>query len=128
MIVPMKKAKLVVLQEDKEKLLKSLQKASVLMLITNDEVSSEDSSNEEAILQRTEQSLKLIKKYREKDSFIRQRTIVSETDFHQLDSRQVETLAEIEDVQTLISTLEGEMKDFRRRFPIIYLGKTSTLS
>ena len=61
MIVPMKKAKLVVLQEDKEKLLKSLQKASVLMLITNDEVSSEDSSNEEAILQRTEQSLKLIK-------------------------------------------------------------------
>jgi vacuolar-type H+-ATPase subunit I/STV1 len=60
MIVPMKKAKLVVLQEDKEKLLKSLQKASVLMLITNDEVSSEDSSNEEAILQRTEQSLKKI--------------------------------------------------------------------
>jgi len=71
MIIAMKKATLVALKEEKEKLLTSLQRYGELMLITPDaSVRGEtDSAEAEAILQRSEKSLQLIKKFIAKKGF-----------------------------------------------------------
>lgn len=108
MIVPMKKAKLVVLQEDREKLLRSLQQASVLMLIPTEEALPGDASREEAILQRTEKSLKLMKKYREKPGLIRELQFIDYDEFVRIDPQKEGLLSEIEAVDAKIAALNNE--------------------
>lgn len=109
MIVPMKKAKLVVMKDDKEKLLRSLQKAGVFMPIPlEDSETAGDASQEEALLQRTEKSLNLIKQYREKKGLIRNETVVGLDEFTHLNPERGEILAEIEEIDTQIAQLEAE--------------------
>lgn len=109
MIVPMKKAKLVVMKDDKERLLQSLQKAGVFMPIPlPDGEPADDAAQEEALLQRAQKSLSLIKRFREKEGLARELTIVGEDDFVNLDPRSQEMLSEIEGIDSRIAELEAE--------------------
>ncbi|MDD4000362.1 MAG: V-type ATPase 116kDa subunit family protein, partial [Bacilli bacterium] len=105
----MKKAKLVVMKDDKEKLLSSLQKAGVFMPIpTEEKVPAGDASLEEALLQRTEKSLKVIGRYREKKGFVRQETLVGYEEFINVEYDKAKKLDEIEEIDERISHLETE--------------------
>ncbi|HOW38605.1 MAG TPA: hypothetical protein PLZ76_06810, partial [Bacillota bacterium] len=68
MIIPMKKAVLVALKEDKDALLVSLQRSGEMMLVPprEDLVAETDAQREEALLQRAEKSLQLLKKMTDK--------------------------------------------------------------
>ncbi|NLD26551.1 MAG: V-type ATP synthase subunit I [Acholeplasmataceae bacterium] len=108
MIVPMKKAKLVVLQEDREKLLRSLQHASVLMLISTEEAAIGDAGKEEAFLQRTEKSLRLMKKYREKPGLIRELQFIDYDEFVSVDPQKEGLLTETEMIDEKTTLLKNE--------------------
>jgi V/A-type H+-transporting ATPase subunit I len=109
MIVPMKKAKLVVMKDDKEKLLRSLQKAGVFMPIpTGEAETAGDASKEEALLQKTDKSLKLVERFREKKGFIRPLNLVGYDDFIKVDPEHENILTEIEETDARISHLENE--------------------
>lgn len=116
MIVPMKKAKLVVMKDDKDKLLKSLQKAGVFMPIppADSEVAG-DSSQEEVLLQRAEKSLKLIERFREKKGLIRDEVRVGYEEFVNVDHKREEILSEIEEIDVKIEQLESEIETFEEQ-------------
>jgi V/A-type H+-transporting ATPase subunit I len=66
----MKKAHIVVLSEDKSALLESLQRYGELMLIASEDVQNNiDASTEDALMQRAEKSISLVKKYAKKKGF-----------------------------------------------------------
>ena len=72
MIVPMKKAKLVVMKDDKDELLKSLQKAGVFMPIPLPVGETAGAAAQEAaLLQRAERTRKWLKKVREREGLFR---------------------------------------------------------
>lgn len=109
MIVPMKKAQIVVLKEDREKLLENLQKNEVLMLISSGEKElSVDLSYEDETLKKAEESLEIIKKFREKPKFVREEFIVDYDTFSSDDSRRLELLDLIEANDAKISELIAE--------------------
>ena len=109
MIVPMKKAKLVVMKDDKDELLKSLQKAGVFMPIPLPEgETAGDAAQEEALLQRAEKSLELLKKFREKEGLVRSERVVEEEEFTKLDPLRQAMLSEIEETDMKIAELESE--------------------
>jgi V/A-type H+/Na+-transporting ATPase subunit I len=110
MIISMKKATLVVLKEEKEQLIKSLQRYGELMLITpNAEVRSEiDFSEETASLQRIEKSLKLIQKLKVKKS-IGQQTEVEYTEFNTHNPKTEGILNDIENADEKIVILKQEL-------------------
>ncbi len=113
MIVAMKKAKLVVMKDDKDKLLKSLQKAGVFMPIPPaDSETAGDSSQEEVLLQRAEKSLKLIERFREKKGLIRDEVRISYDEFVHVDHKREEVLSEIEEIDFKIEQLEAEIESF----------------
>lgn len=112
MIIAMKKAKVVVLKEDQDKLLKALQKQQVIMPINFDQ---QQTANPE--LQRTEDTLKLLKKYRGKEKFFVEPKVISASDFeiinpeHQALVTQTEYAhAEIARLQAEDEALENEIK------------------
>ena len=92
MIVPMKKVQIVVLKEDRDKLLENLQKKDVLMLISDDEEVSilRDDKFDEAALKDTKESLKIISKYKEKKSFVRKELVVDYSSFKDGEERRLE--------------------------------------
>jgi len=93
MIVPMKKAHIVVLKEDKEKLLKNLQKASILMLINSeDKEVTADYSLENELLQKTEASIKILSKYRNRNGLVKEEVVVSYEKFKEDNPRRLELL------------------------------------
>lgn len=109
MIVPMKKAQIVVLKEDRNKLLENLQKNEVLMLISSGEKEFKvDLSYEEETLKKAEESLKIIKKFRDKPKFVREEFIVDYDTFSSDDSRRLEILDLIEANDAKISELKAE--------------------
>lgn len=102
MIVPMKKAHLLILKEDYEKVLKSLQRYEVLMPVNLSEGHYDDKE-----IQRTKESIKLLKKYREKKS-IGDFNIVEYEEFIKDDPQREALLEKIERAQAGIDTLEDE--------------------
>ena len=114
MIIPMKKAQIVVLKEDKDKLLESLQKSEVLMLVSSTEKEiSVDLSFEQEILKRAEESLNIISKYREKPKLIREEFIVDYETFTKDDPRRLELLDLIEVKSQKISELKLENENLK---------------
>jgi len=93
MIVSMKKAKIVALKEEKEKLLSELQKSGLVMLIpTEEETILIDVSENDDVIERTEKSLSFLKQYQEKkDSFLA-RTEVSYDEFFNYDQKKMDLL------------------------------------
>lgn len=64
MIIPMKKAQIVILKEDEKKLLTSLQKFGQFMLISDEEMNAVDVSNEETYLSRLQGIINVADTYR----------------------------------------------------------------
>ncbi len=111
MIVSMKKAKIVALKEEKEKLLLELQKSGLVMLIpTEEETILIDVSENDDVIERTEKSLSFLKKYQEKkDSFLA-RTEVSYDEFFNYDQKKMDLLLELENLEKEIALKEEENK------------------
>jgi len=107
MIIAMKKARIVALKEDKDKLLESLQRYGEVMLIPqNIEKVPLDSSREDALVQRSEKSLKLLKKYREKEKT--DSVDVNYDVFSTLDPKREELLQTIEKADEEFNNLKQE--------------------
>ncbi len=111
MIVSMKKAKIVALKEEKEKLLSELQKSGLVMLIpTEEETILIDVSENDDVIERTEKSLSFLKQYQEKkDSFLA-RTEVSYDEFFNYDHKKMDLLLELENLEKEIALKEEENK------------------
>ncbi len=110
MIVPMKKAQIVVLKEDKDLILKNLQKRQVLMLVSSSEEELHyDTSFEETNLKKTEDSLRIIKKFRDKPGFVRQEFVVDYEEFSKDSLENLELLANIEEANNEILKLTSEI-------------------
>ncbi|MFH0992744.1 MAG: V-type ATP synthase subunit I [bacterium] len=109
MIVPMKKARIAILSEDRERLMASLQKSGCLMFLkSSEDAVVEDPTREEALLARTEKSLKLLKKYTVKHPASTGSVTVSEADFITEDPATVRLLQDIEAADEEIFRLQGE--------------------
>jgi V/A-type H+-transporting ATPase subunit I len=111
MIVSMKKAKIVALKEEKEKLLSELQKSGLVMLIpTEEETILIDVSENDDVIERTEKSLSFLKQYQEKkDSFLA-RTEVSYDEFFNYDQKKMDLLVKLEHLEKEIALKEEENK------------------
>ncbi|MDD3842215.1 MAG: V-type ATP synthase subunit I [Candidatus Izemoplasmatales bacterium] len=110
MIVPMKKLKLVALKEDKERLLVSLQRyGEVMFTKCNEDINTDiDASKEEALLQRAEKSLLLIRKFKEKQKGLRNQIEVDYDEFKTNNPMQEDLLKTIEKTDEEINTLKQE--------------------
>ncbi|MCK9198036.1 MAG: V-type ATP synthase subunit I [Bacilli bacterium] len=112
MIAPMKKAKIVFLKEDKDAVLKALQRIGELMVIKTEESSETlDSSKDEVFVQRTQRSLQVIKPYtgKKKPFGIGEYCAVNYKDFVNPDYHgNQEILDEIEKADSEIAKLKAE--------------------
>ncbi|NLB11307.1 V-type ATP synthase subunit I [bacterium] len=107
----MKKARIVILKEDKEDVLKALQRAGELMVIhTEDSQETLDSSRAENLVQRSQRSLQTLKPYTEKKGMFDQSKFfnVDYEDFVNPNLENVETLEQIEKADGAISRLKTE--------------------
>ncbi len=107
MIVPMKKAHLVVLKEEKEKLFKSLQRYGELMIISEGE-GQNSTVYEDSMLNKTNQTIKLLNKYRENKHLFGDYNVVDYNDFSNKKDESLVMLDEIEKCENLINNLKNE--------------------
>ena len=94
MIVPVKKARVFVLEEQKEKLVIALQKASLLMIIPNT-ATSVDTTAENALLQRINKAINDVNRYGKKKSLFGYQSVTYEN-FMADDREQLALLENIE--------------------------------
>lgn len=125
MIVPMKKATLIFLKEDKEKVLKSLQKGAHIMLIEPEDNDSEETpksviNQTSADSKQGEAMLRLLNNYSKKPGFFDNKPWVSYSEFEEDNEVGRAVLNEIEAVneqlqfrQTNISNLESQNEQLR---------------
>jgi V/A-type H+-transporting ATPase subunit I len=112
MIVSMKKAKIVALKEEKEKLLSELQKSGLVMLIpTETETVLIDVSENDDVIERTEKSLSFLEKYQEKKDSIIAKTEVEYDDFFIYDQKKMDLLLKLEDLEKEIALKKEENED-----------------
>ena len=107
MIIAMKKAKIVVLKDDHESLLRSLQKQRVFMPIAKNR---DHNVAKDPQIQRTEDSLKLIKKYEGKQSFFVDPLIVKMEDFTTIDESHLDLVEKVEFYDQEISQLKADIE------------------
>ena len=86
MIVPIKKAKLFVFNEDKDKALKIIQKKALMMTNSVENAKVEDVSFEDDVLVRTEKAIKYLEVVKGKKGFF---------EYHQIDEKSFETNHEV---------------------------------
>lgn len=109
MIIPMKKAQIVVLKEDKIKLLENLQKNEILMLISEDEKDiTYDISAEEETIKRANSSLNLIKRFKEKKGLVREEFVIDYNKFMENDSRRLKLIELIEIDNQRLAEIKNE--------------------
>lgn len=109
MIVPMKKAQIVVLKDDKDKLLKSIQRYGELMIIKDEDHSDYDIRSENTLSQRTDKSLQLMKKYKEKQGlFNKEFKEVNYSEFVTEDPNRLLMLDRIEEYDSKINNLKSQ--------------------
>jgi len=110
MIVPMKKAEIAVLAEDRERLLASLQRSGTLMLIkTTEDALAGDASGEDALAARTEKTLRLLDRFRQKhESEEVMHPAVDYGTFAAADPARIELLKTIESLDEEIVRLKAE--------------------
>lgn len=107
MIVSMKKAHLVVLKEEKEKLFKSLQRYGEIMIISDSEESI-STTYEDGMLNKTGQTIKLLSSYREKKPMFGDYNIVDYSDFENKKEESLLLVDEVENCETSINNLKNE--------------------
>lgn len=121
MIVPMKRASVVCLKEDRENLLKAFQKSAYIMLIPPDEAVSGGSEESEAGIsndyKRTAEILKQIKSFEQKKGMLSQRPEATYDDLLCVDDNSLElqnkfseNLLRINNVKTVIADNKASLK------------------
>lgn len=115
MIVPMKKAHLVVLKEDQERLLQSLQKHSVLMLIKTGD-NEDHQAIDGQVLNRIEKSIANLEKYREEKN---NEIIVNYEEFIQEDPRRQKYLEETERINDTILRLQNNNQSIQEELDVL---------
>lgn len=108
MIVPVKKARVFVLEEQKDDLVVALQKASLLMIIPN-QVSNNDTTSETALLQRISKAINDLNRYGKKKSLFGYQT-VSYEQFMADDGEQKALLENVEKCVEDLATANAEIK------------------
>ncbi len=108
MIVPVKKARVFVLEEHKEELVRALQKAALLMIVPNSS-SPADVTSETALLQRINKALSELNRYGKKKSFFQHREVTYE-EFMAEDDQQAHLLASVERDSEALSNLSSHIK------------------
>ena len=108
MIVPVKKARVFVLEEHKDELIRALQKASLLMIIPSSS-SSADVTYENALMQRINKAINDLNRYGKKKSLFQYHEVTYEK-FMLEDELQVTLLEsverDVEELNTLISIIK----------------------
>lgn len=112
MIVKMKKAQIVVLKENYDEVIKSLQQSSVLMVI-NKEGGDANPSLElnEGLKSRVEETIKVTNKYQKKKGLFGDYQVVSQDDFDSVSQDTIEAVGEIEEHLERINDLNQDNKD-----------------
>lgn len=128
MIVPMKKAQIVVLKEDKEKVLKNLQKSAVMMLISSEEKEiTADISFENETLKKVEESVKILNNYTEKKGLVREEFIVDYETFTSKNPRRLELLELTKEANQRISDLKAENESLKAEVSFYLPWKNLTI-
>ena len=105
----MKKAHLVVLEEDKDILLQALQKNGNIMLIEQEEDKEVNNTKIDEAIVRVKESLKILQPYQEKKKFITEVTEVKYEDFLNFEKTSVELVDEIRKINLDIEIMENEI-------------------
>lgn len=117
MIIPMKKAQVVVLKDDYDKVIKSLQHFGVIMIINHEEGSSNPSLEiNEGLQQRVEKVIKYSKKFEEKKPLFGDYKEVEFNKFIDINKESIDQIGEIENLQSKISSLEQTSKDLKAEY------------
>ncbi len=112
MIVKMKKAKIVILKDDYEKVIKSLQKYGVIMIINKEDGESSTSTNLNiALHDKVEETIKYAGKYQKKKSLFGDYQIVSYKDFVNISQKTIDEVSKIENYQNDLSEVKQQIKE-----------------
>jgi len=118
-IVPVKKARIFVLEERKDELVRALQKASLLMIVPNSS-SSVDVTSDTALLQRINKAINDLSHYGKKKSLFKHHEVTYEN-FMLEDERQLRLLEDvetkIENLNSLLSHIKKTEESFQRYAP-----------
>jgi V/A-type H+-transporting ATPase subunit I len=107
-IVPVKKARVFVLEEHKEDLVRALQKAGLLMIVPNSS-STIDVTADAALLQRINKAITDLNRYGKKKSLFRHQEVTYEK-FMTEDEQQTKLLANVESDAEALSRLNAQIK------------------
>ena len=115
MIVKMKKVHLVVLEEDKDNLLKALQKNGNIMLIKQEEEQDINNKKIDDAIIRVKESLKILQPYQEKKKFITEISEVQYQDFINVEEKNEELIDEIRKINFDIERMENEISSLKEK-------------
>lgn len=114
MIVPMKKAQIVVLKEEYARVIKSIQKKEVIMIINKENGDSTISSElNEALQQRVNKSLVATKKYEPKKPMFQNYQTIDHESFEHVSPESLQLLEQIEELLRQKDNLTQEQKNIR---------------
>ncbi|MGD9605510.1 MAG: V-type ATP synthase subunit I [Bacilli bacterium] len=109
MIVPMKKVHIVALKENQKALLMSIQKSGELMLLASEDVMLEDDAFfEENLIQRTDKSMRFLKKFQEKQKLFSNYHEVDYNTFVTPDPKREQLLEQVEKAEEKLLQLKNE--------------------
>ena len=109
MIVPMKKVHIVALKEEQKALLMSIQKSGELMLLASEDVVlDEDAFLEESLIQRTDKSMRFLKKFQEKQKLFSNYHEVDYDTFVTRDPRHEQLLEQVETAEEQLQQLKND--------------------
>lgn len=112
MIVKMKKAKIVILKDDYEKVIKSLQKYGVIMIINKENGESTTSAHlNGALHDKVEETIKFAGKYQKKKGLFGDYQTIDYKDFVNVSQKTIDEVSEIENYQNNLSELKQQIKE-----------------
>lgn len=112
MIVKMKKAKIVILKDDYEKVIKSLQKYGVIMIINKENGESTTSAHlNGALHDKVEETIKFAGKYQKKKGLFGDYQTIDYKDFTNVSQKTIDEVSEIENYQNNLSELKQQIKE-----------------
>lgn len=112
MIVPMKKAQIVVLKEDYDAVIKSLQRFEVIMIVNKEGGDASPSLEfNESLQQRVQKTISLVKKYEPKKPLFGDYQVAEYDEFKSVSSESLELLNQIENLVIENENLEHVVKE-----------------
>lgn len=112
MIVKMKKAKIVVLKENYDSVIKSLQKHEVIMIINNEEgISNPSLDINEGLHEKVEETIKLANKYHKKKGLFGEYQVVEYKEFEKISENTINEVNELEKLTNRINEINQIKKE-----------------